>query len=113
MRKLFSWHLYVSVLVALLCAAPASASSTGGARFVPPPPPPKRAKIVQGKAIAPRNAPRRVRQIIKAGNRIIGKPYKGGGAPASSPRLDSGYDCSGSVSYALRGARLIKSPMAS
>jgi hypothetical protein len=113
MQKLFTRSLYVCVLFALLCAAPASASSTGGARFVPPPPPPKRAKIVHGKAIAPRNAPRKVRQIIKAGNRIIGKPYKWGGGHASFARLDSGYDCSGSVSYALRGARLVSSPMAS
>src|SRR3954447_13388241 len=113
MRKLFSKSLYACVLVALLCAAPAAASTTGGASFVPPPPPPKKAKIVNGKAIAPRNAPRKVRQIIKAGNRIIGKPYKWGGGHASFARLDSGYDCSGSVSYALRGARLLSSPMAS
>ncbi len=68
---------------------------------------------MNGKAIAPRNAPRKVRQIIRAGNRIIGKPYKWGGGHATFSRLDSGYDCSGSVSYALRGGRLISSPMAS
>ena len=113
MRKLFSSSLYACVLVALVCAAPAAASSTGGASFQPPPPPPKKAKIVRGKAIAPRGAPRKVRQIIKAGNRIIGKPYKWGGGHASFSRLDSGYDCSGSVSYALRGARLLRSPLAS
>ena len=103
------------VLAALLVvgAGSASASTTGGASFQPPPPPPKRAKIVNGRAIAPRNAPIRVRQVIRAGNRIIDKPYKWGGGHASFSRLDSGYDCSGSVSYALRGGRLISSPMAS
>jgi len=103
------------VLAALLAvgAGSASATTTGGASFQPPPPPPKRAKIVNGRAIAPRNAPIRVRRVIRAGNRIIGKPYKWGGGHASFSRLDSGYDCSGSVSYALRGGRLISSPMAS
>jgi len=112
MRKFLTLPLLVCVLAALL-TAPAGASTTGGASFQPPPPPPKKAKIVRGKAIAPRNAPKRVRQIIRAGNRIIGKPYQWGGGHASFARLDSGYDCSGSVSYALRGARLIKSPLAS
>ena len=113
MRKFLILSLLVCVLAALMPAGPAGASTTGGASFQPPPPPPKKAKIVRGKAIAPRNAPRKVRQIIKAGNRIIGKPYKWGGGHASATRLDNGYDCSGSISYALRGARLIRSPMAS
>jgi hypothetical protein len=106
----------LAVLAALLVvgAGSASASSaTGGAAFVPPPPPPKKAKIVNGKAIAPRNAPARVRRIIRAGNRIIGKPYVWGGGHATFSKLDRGYDCSGTVSFALRGGRLIKSPMAS
>jgi cell wall-associated NlpC family hydrolase len=58
-----------------------------------------------GKAAIPRSAPKRVQAIISAANRIIGKPYKWGGGHG---RLaDSGYDCSGSVSYALiRGGQL-------
>lgn len=111
-RTSVSLSLLVCVL-ALACAGPASADSTGGAKFVPPPPPPKKAKIVHGKAIAPRNAPRKVRQIIKAGNRIIGKPYVWGGGHATFSRMDRGYDCSGSVSFALHGARLLHTPMAS
>ncbi len=105
----------LAVLAALLVvgAGSASASATGGAAFLAPPPPPKKAKIVNGKAIAPRNAPARVKRIIRAGNRIIGKPYKWGGGHATFSKLDRGYDCSGTVSYALRGGRLIKSPMAS
>src|SRR3954454_5879475 len=106
----------LAVLAALLVvgAGSASASSaTGGAAFVPPPPPPRKAKIVNGKAIAPRNAPARVRRIIRAGNRIINKPYVWGGGHKGFRTLDRGYDCSGSVSYALRGARLVSSPMTS
>jgi hypothetical protein len=46
--------------------------------------------------------PVRVRRIIAAGNRIAGKPYKYGGGHGQWN--DSGYDCSGSVSFALHGA---------
>ena len=69
-----------------------------------------RARIVaRGRAAAPENAPERVKEAIWAANRIIGKPYRYGGGHASFQ--DSGYDCSGTVSYALRGAGLVKSPL--
>ena len=112
-------HLCVVCALAMLAAllavggGSAAASPTGGAAFVAPPPPPKKAKIVRGKAIAPRNAPAAVKRIIRAGNRIVGKPYIYGGGHKGFKTLDRGYDCSGSVSYALRGARLVKSPMTS
>ena len=64
-----------------------------------------------GQAIAPENAPDAVKQIIAAGNKIATLPYKWGGGHGKWE--DSGYDCSGSVSYALRGANLLKSPLAS
>ena len=99
--------------LALVGAGSASASPTGGASFIPPPPPPKKAKIVRSKAIAPRNAPPRVKRIIRAGNRLIGKPYKWGGGHASLKVLDRGYDCSGTISYALNGARLMRSALTS
>jgi hypothetical protein len=92
--------------------AASAATSSGGAAFIPPPPPPKKATILNGKAIAPAGAPRRVKRVITAGNRIIGKPYRyGGGHRAFSSRLDSGYDCSGSISYALYGGRFLRSPL--
>ena len=111
-RTLLTMTLLVCAL-ALLASGPAAASSTGGASFQAPPPPPKKAKIVRGKAVAPRNAPARVRRIIRAGNRLIGKPYKWGGGHASISKLDRGYDCSGTLSYALYGARLLRSPLTS
>ena len=64
-----------------------------------------------GNAVAPESAPKKVRQIIAAGNRIANKPYVYGGGHRSWRA--SGYDCSGSVSYALRGAGLLKSPLSS
>ncbi len=91
-----------------------SPSVSGGMGFVPPPPPPKKAKIVNGIAIAPAAAPARIKRVIEAGNRLINKPYRyGGGHKPFSSQLDTGYDCSGSVSYALYGGRFIKSPLPS
>jgi peptidoglycan hydrolase-like protein with peptidoglycan-binding domain len=58
-----------------------------------------------GKAIAPAGAPPQVAQIIAAANEIEGMPYKYGGGHGKWE--DSGYDCSGSVSYALHGAGLL------
>jgi peptidoglycan hydrolase-like protein with peptidoglycan-binding domain len=64
-----------------------------------------------GLAVAPETAPLAVRQIIAAGNRIARKPYIFGGGHGSWNA--AGYDCSGSVSYALRGAGLLTRPLAS
>ena len=108
--------------VALLCFAgtamaaggSAGPSRSGGTAWTPPPPPPEKAQIVDGKAIAPANAPARIKRVIEAGNRIIGKPYRyGGGHRAFSSRLDRGYDCSGTVSFALYGGRFLRSPLPS
>ena len=91
-------------------ASAATSQKTGGVsaadpRFAPT----KKAKIVNGIAIPPRGAPPQVVKAIKAGNRIIRKPYKYGGGHARVE--DSGYDCSGTVSYALRGAGLLTTPL--
>jgi hypothetical protein len=64
-----------------------------------------------GKAAIPRGAPKRVQAVIAAANRIVGKPYKWGGGHARI--ADVGYDCSGAVSFALIGARLLAAPMVS
>ena len=58
-----------------------------------------------GLAVPPASAPPEVAEIIAAGNEIATKPYKYGGGHGSW--RDSGYDCSGSVSYALHGAGLL------
>ncbi len=71
---------------------------------------PGKARLVHGKAVAPSNAPRRVVRVIAAANRIAkGKGYCYGGGHAKFK--SSCYDCSGSVSYALHGGRLISRPM--
>lgn len=58
-----------------------------------------------GLAIAPADAPDAVKQIIAAGNAIAKTPYIYGGGHGKWQ--DKGYDCSGSVSYALHGANLL------
>ena len=64
-----------------------------------------------GKAAIPRGAPKRIRAIIAAANRIVGKPYKWGGGHAKL--FDRGYDCSGAVSFALIRTGHLRSPLAS
>jgi len=106
-----------ALLVALPGGAAAETQSGGGATYVPPPPPAKRAKIVDGVAIAPKGAPSRVKAAITAGNRIVTKPYLYGGGHrlysgnARTGRLDRGYDCSGTISFALWGGRFLRSPL--
>jgi hypothetical protein len=111
--------LVCACLALLATAGVATAQTTapsgaGGMGFQPPPPPPSKAKIVNGVAIAPASAPTKVKRVIEAANRLIDKPYRyGGGHKPFSSRLDTGYDCSGSVSYALYGGRFLKSPLPS
>jgi hypothetical protein len=72
----------------------------------PAPAPTEKATIgPDGLAIAPESAPEAVKAIIAAGNEIHSKPYKYGGGHGRWN--DSGYDCSGSISYALHGAGLL------
>ena len=68
-----------------------------------------RGNVSFGRAHAPETAPTPVKKAVHAGNNIAGKPYKWGGGHGSFE--DSGYDCSGTVSYALGRAGLLSSPM--
>jgi cell wall-associated NlpC family hydrolase len=70
--------------------------------------PGRTARYVGGLAAAPMAAPPSVQKIVWAGNQIVGLPYIWGGGHASfsSP----GYDCSGTVSFALHGGHLLSTP---
>jgi cell wall-associated NlpC family hydrolase len=71
-----------------------------------------RAKVLpDGTAVAPDDAPEVVKRVILAGNEIAKFPYKWGGGHGAW--RDTGYDCSGSVSFALAGAGLLKGPLTS
>jgi cell wall-associated NlpC family hydrolase len=66
------------------------------------------ARFVDGLAAAPMAAPAAVQEIVWAGNEIIGLPYIYGGGHGSW--ISHGYDCSGTVSFALHGASLLTLP---
>jgi cell wall-associated NlpC family hydrolase len=66
------------------------------------------ARYVNGYAAAPMNAPANVQQVIWTANQIIGLPYIYGGGHSSF--TSPGYDCSGTVSFALHGGSLLNTP---
>jgi hypothetical protein len=62
----------------------------------------------RGHAIAPADAPQKVKAIIQAGNKIVGKIYKYGAAHGSSlDQIADAYDCSSSISFMLHAADLL------
>ncbi len=66
------------------------------------------ARFVDGLAAAPMGVPAVIQEIIWAGNELIGLPYIYGGGHASF--ISPGYDCSGTVSFALHGGNLLAAP---
>jgi hypothetical protein len=66
--------------------------------------------LPNGLAIAPTDAPPEVAAIIEAGNKIATMPYIYGGGH-NTTFSGRGYDCSGSVSYALHGGGLLTAPL--
>jgi hypothetical protein len=97
----------------LVTGGPAQAATPGGVTSTTPElaeetGPPGKAMLVNGRAIPPVNAPPGVKQVIAAANKIRTKPYIWGGGHGRW--WDRGYDCSGSVSFALHGAGLISTP---
>jgi hypothetical protein len=114
----------LAILTTLTLVFPAAASAqdsggdpSGGAVYPAPTPAPApmtvpgdAAKLLpDGTAAAPADAPLPVQQAIWAANKIVGKPYIYGGGHRSFK--SAGYDCSGTVSYALHGGGLLKSPL--
>jgi hypothetical protein len=110
----------MTVACALFGASSAQAQSGGTpppGGTTPPPTtaplgPPGKAKVTKkGVAIAPADAPPAVIAAINAGNQIRKMPYEWGGGHQTF--YDSGYDCSGAVSYVLHHAGLLEDPMPS
>ena len=116
-----------TAMAAAILATPVALAETGGAGVPPPPPPGPNGGIGSTPpalttpmptaqlardgltAIPPASAPQPVKDAIYAANRIVGKPYRYGGGHRRFN--DTGYDCSGSVSFALRGGGLVKRPL--
>ena len=95
-----------AILAAIVASANANPFPTSG-----PTVPGNRARLSGGKAAAPTSAPLAVKRAIWAANQLFRKPYIFGGGHKSF--TDRGYDCSGTVSYALGAAGLLKSPISS
>jgi hypothetical protein len=75
-----------------------------------PPTTGKRAEVIStGEAAAPFDAPPIVIEVVQAANQIALTPYRWGGGHGAW--RDKGYDCSGSVSFALAAAGLLNSPL--
>jgi hypothetical protein len=107
-RPLLLLILMVPLVVPLVsCAKQVKAKHPVSFRFEPG----RTAMLKDGLAYAPRKAPPAVVKALAAGNRLQGKPYKWGGGHAKYN--DTGYDCSGAVSYVLREAGLLKGSMPS
>ncbi|HEX7297724.1 MAG TPA: hypothetical protein VF257_01875 [Solirubrobacteraceae bacterium] len=91
---------------------PTPAPPTGGATYgvvFQPTVPGVVAQIVNGTAYAPDQAPDVVKQAIWAANQIVGLPYRMGGGHKRG-FTDRAYDCSGTVSFAMHGAGLLRVP---
>ena len=107
------------VLPATAVAQAPAPDKSGGAAFQEATPPPDPVNLVvpgavaqlmpDGSAAAPADAPAQVQQAIWAANKIQDKPYIYGGGHRKFE--DRGYDCSGTVSYALNGGGLLDSPL--
>ena len=102
---------FFAVTIAACAGHAASAASSAPFPSTGPVVPGTRATLRGGVALAPAQAPAEVKRAIWAANQLQRKPYRYGGGHRSFH--DSGYDCSGTVSYALAAAGVVKSPMPS
>jgi hypothetical protein len=125
---------FVPIFIVMLCVivpsgamAQASANSTGGTAFQEEPPPPPMLEpglwtgpevpgttavvLEDGTAAAPADAPDQVKQAIWAANSLQQLPYRYGGGHNLKFDVAAGADCSGTVSFALRAAGMLKAPL--
>jgi hypothetical protein len=108
-RGAFTLAVLIATLAAGVLATPSLASGDGSEtepRCVAE----DEAALVDGKALPPCDGPRRVKRVIRAANKIAkGHGYCYGGGHGSFE--SNCYDCSGAVSYALRGGGLLDAPL--
>jgi hypothetical protein len=120
------------IFIAMLCViaptgAMAQSAATGGTAYEEEPPPPKMLKagkwsgpevagskavlLEDGTAAAPADAPEQVKQAIWAANALQELPYRYGGGHNLEFDVAEGADCSGTVSFALKAAGVLKTPL--
>jgi hypothetical protein len=117
---------FLILLCGVIVPTADAATITGGASYVPEPPPPpmvdpgawtgkevpgdKAVLLKDGTAAAPADAPDQIKQAIWAANSLQDLPYIYGGGH-NLEFQGKGYDCSGTVSFALHAAGLLKTPL--
>jgi hypothetical protein len=117
----------VMLSVIVPTGAMAETPVTGGTAYEAEPPPPamkapgrwtgaevagtKAVLLADGTAAAPADAPAQVKQAIWAANSLQDLPYRYGGGHNLEFDVAGGADCSGTVSFALRAAGLLKAPL--
>jgi hypothetical protein len=113
----FKFKVGISLILAfagaaLLAPSGASAKCTGGgvspAEIDICTPTANARLLANGILVPPASAPPRVKAVIASANQIRSKPYIYGGGHARW--WDRGYDCSGSVSFALHGGKFLEAP---
>jgi hypothetical protein len=129
--SLFPRALAPCFILMLCVIVPTGASAakppTGGTSFEEEPPPPPMLEpglwtgpevpgtqavlLEDGTAAAPADAPEQVKQAIWAANSLQELPYSYGGGHNLKFDVATGADCSGTVSFALHGAGLLKAPL--
>lgn len=109
--------LLSALFIALLFSVPVKAKNkensppSGGLNMPVEPKNVRKAYLKGDRLVVPSNAPKRIKRVIRAANRISDRPYVFGGGHGSF--RSRGYDCSGAVSYALHGGNFLQSPLAS
>ena len=119
--------LMLCVIVPTEAMAKKRKTRTGGTAFVEEPPPPpmlepgrwtgpevpgtKAVLLEDGTAAAPADAPPQVKQAIWAANALQELPYRYGGGHNLKFDVTEGADCSGTVSFVLNAAGLLKAPL--
>jgi hypothetical protein len=120
--------LFIAMLCVIVPAgAMADTTPTGGTAYEEEPPPPPMLEpglwtgpevpgdvavlLEDGTAAAPANAPDQVKQAIWAANSMQALPYRYGGGHNLKFDVANGADCSGTVSFALHAAGLLKTPL--
>ncbi|MGN6202280.1 MAG: hypothetical protein ACTHNY_07740 [Solirubrobacterales bacterium] len=114
--RLAALALAIAILGTILFGAGSASARCSGGGLSPAEvdmcTPTAKAKLLpNGMLVPPASAPPRVKAVIAAANKIRSKPYVWGGGHARWN--DRGYDCSGSVSFALHGGRFLESPLPS
>jgi hypothetical protein len=119
--------IFIAMLCVIVPTGALAQSPTGGTAFEQEPPPPEMLEpgaftgpevpgdvaVLQedGIAAAPANAPEQVKQAIWAANTLQELPYRYGGGHNLKFDVSKGADCSGTVSFALKAAGVLETPL--